>query len=205
MRPHRSVLAVVVGALLTLVTAAPAGALTDPLDGPYPQVHGELVTGLPATPSCTTTIVRDFPFKDTAYGADPPFTGDYVPTCAGPWSRVALTMSARVATGTQFDRIGDVLIGGAEVLHLTSAEGGSGETSWSVQRDVTDVSSLLTSRQPTYFIIGNQTDATYTGIFYGTLSLSFYAAGAGTTALPAADAVVPLSPRCRPRPAHPQR
>ena len=86
-------------------------------------------------------------------------------------------MSANVHTGTQFDRTGDVLIGGAEMLHLTTPEGESGQTDWSIQRDVTAYTSVLTRAQPTYFIIGNQTDSTYTGDFYGTLSLTFYARG----------------------------
>ena len=173
--------------------AAVAVAATDPLNGPYNEVHGELVTGLPSTPSCTDTITTAFPFKDTAYGSDPPFTGNYVPTCTGPWSKVVLTMSVDVMTGTQFDRIGDVLIGGVELLHLTTAEGESASTSWSIQRDVSEDASLFTSTQPTYFIIGNQTDSTYTGIFYGTLSLTFYSVGAGAPQAAAADKVVGLT------------
>jgi hypothetical protein len=184
--PRRFVVAVLA---LTLLGAGTASAVTDPLSGPYPQVHGEAVTGIPSTPSCTTTIVSGFRFHNTAYGADAPFTGDYVPTCVGPWSKVVLTMSAAVKTGTQFDRTGDVLIGGAELLHLTTAEGEAGETDWSIQRDVTEYASLLSTSEPTYFIIGNQTDGTYTGDFYGTLSLTFYA---GTAQVP--DRVIGLNP-----------
>lgn len=176
--------------VLVLLGAGTAGAVTDPVDGPYPQVHGELVTGIPTTKPCTTTIVKGFRFHNTAYGADKPFTGSYVPSCHGPWSKVVLTMSAFVRTGTQFDRIGDVLIGGVTFLHLTTPEGESGETDWSIQRDVTAYSRLLASRQPTYFIIGNQTDGTYTGDFFGSLSLTFY--GGSATGVP--DQVVGISP-----------
>ena len=172
-----------------------AGAsVTNPVTGPFPQVHGEAVTALPSTPSCTTTIVSDHRFHNTAYGADAPFTGDYVPTCAGPWSKVVLTLSAAVRTGTQFDRIGDVLIGGAELLHLTTPEGEAGQTSWTIQRDVTRYAALFGSRQPTYFIVGNQTDATYTGDFYGSLSLTFYGVDATTPAASTPDRVVGLNP-----------
>ncbi|MGZ6826320.1 MAG: peptide-N4-asparagine amidase, partial [Mycobacteriales bacterium] len=186
--PRRAVVALSVASLATALVGS-AAAVTDPVNGPYPQVHGEMVTGLPSTPACTTTVVKDFRFHNTAYGSDAPFTGDYVPTCTGPWSKVVLTMSASVRTGTQFDRIGDVLIGGVELLHLTTAEGEAGETTWSVQRDVTAYSSLLAQRQPVYFIIGNQTDSTYTGDFYGTLSLTFYR---GTATVP--DRVLGLNP-----------
>jgi hypothetical protein len=173
--------------------AAPVGVI-DPLNGPYPQVHGELVTDLPDAPSCTVDLVKDFRFHNTAYGSDAPFTGDYVPSCQGPWSKVVLTMSAKVKTGTQFDRIGDVLIGGVELLHLTTPEGESGETDWSIQRDVTRYASVLTSQQPAYFIIGNQTDSTYTGDFFGSLSLTFYAATADAPAAAAPDVVIGLNP-----------
>jgi hypothetical protein len=173
--------------------AAQAAPVTDPVHGPYPQVHGELVTGIPSTPSCTTTIVTGYRFHNTAYGSDAPFTGDYVPSCPGPWSKVVLTMSAAVKTGTQFDRIGDVLIGGVEMLHLTTAEGEAGETDWTISRDVTDYASVLGTTQPTYFIIGNQTDGTYTGDFYGTLSLTFYATSATTPAATVPDVVLGLN------------
>jgi hypothetical protein len=176
-----------------LTTGAVSAAPTDPLNGPYPQVHGELVTGIPAGPSCTVTVVKDYRFHNTAYGQDAPFTGSYVPGCAGPWSKVVLTMSATVKTGTQFDRIGDVLIGGVTLLHLTTPEGESGTTTWSIQRDVTAYSSVLASRQPAYFIIGNQTDGTYTGDFYGTLSLTFYR-GAVPAVPSVPDRVLGLSP-----------
>ncbi len=192
-------LAIVTAALTTVALLTPgavssAAAVTNPLTGPYPQVHGEAVTGVPSTPTCTTTIVTGYRFHNSAYGNDPPFTGDYVPTCRGAWSKVVLTMSALVKTGTQFDRIGDVLIGGAVFLHLTTPEGEAGETDWSIQRDVTAYASLLRSRQPTYFIIGNQTDATYTGDFYGSLSLTFYGASATSPAATTPDRVVGLSP-----------
>jgi hypothetical protein len=189
----RAVLVVALAAALMSVGALPASAATDPVNGPYPQVHGEMVTGVPSTPACTDTVVSDFRFHNTAYGGDAPFTGNYVPTCAGPWSKVVLTMTANVHTGTQFDRTGDVLIGGAELLHLTTPEGEAGQTDWSIQRDITSYASLLTTTQPTYFIIGNQTDGTYTGDFYGTLSLTFYGVGAGAPAASPADRVIGLN------------
>ena len=173
--------------------AGAAAAVTDPVNGPYPQVHGEMVTGLPSTPSCTDTIVSDYRFHNTAYGSDAPYTGNYVPACPGPWSKVVLTMSAQVKTGTQFDRIGDVLIGGVEMLHLTTPEGEAGETDWTIQRDVTAYSSVLGTRQPAYFIIGNQTDSTYTGDFYGTLSLTFYSTDDNSPAAVAPDQVIGLN------------
>jgi hypothetical protein len=185
-------------AILSCLVAGPGVAsavagVTDPVNGPYPQVHGEMVTGIPSTPSCTVTVAKDYPFHNTAYGSDPPFTGNYQPTCPGPWSKVVLTMSAKVATGTQFDRIGDVLIGGVEMLHLTTPEGEAGETDWTISRDVSQYASVLTDTQPAYFIIGNQTDSTYTGDFFGTLQLTFYGVDAKTPAITAPDDVIGLN------------
>lgn len=189
--PRRRLVAA--AAAVILATGATVAATATAATDPYPQVHGEMVTGIPSTPSCTDTIVTNYRFHNTAYGSDAPFTGDYVPTCSGPWSKVVLTMSANVHTGTQFDRIGDVLIGGIEMLHMTTPEGEAGETDWTIQRDVTAYSSILGTRQPTYFIIGNQTDSTYTGDFYGTLSLTFYATDAKTPAAVVPDQVVGLN------------
>ena len=192
--PRRLLVAVAALACLGSGSLVATAGVTNPVTGPFPQVHGEAVTQLPATPSCTTTIVSGYRFHNTAYGADAPFTGDYTPSCSGPWSKVVLTMSAMVKTGTQFDRIGDVLIGGAELLHLTTPEGEAGETSWTIQRDVTRYASLLSTRQPTYFIIGNQTDSKYTGDFYGTLSLTFYGVDATAPTASTPDQVVGLNP-----------
>ena len=175
---------------VTLLAGVAAADPVNPVTGPYTEVHGEMVTGIPASKPCSITLTKDFRFHNTAYGQDKPFTGTYTPTCKGPWSKVVLTMSATVKTGTQFDRIGDVLIGGVTMLHLTTAEGEDGQTSWTISRDVTDYAPVLAHVQPAYFIIGNQTDGTYTGDFYGTLRLDFYAG----TAPSGPDQVLGISP-----------
>ena len=146
--PSRRLLATLTAITCLFAGAGAAQAVTDPVNGPYPQVHGEMVTGIPSTPSCTDTVVTDFRFHNTAYGADAPFTGDYQPTCPGPWSKVVLTMTSKVKTGTQFDRTGDVLIGGIEMLHFTTPEGEAGETDWTISRDVSDYATIFGSRQP---------------------------------------------------------
>lgn len=176
--------------LIAVVVGRPANAApVNPVDGPFPQAHGELVTGIPPTTPCTTTLIKNAAFKNSAYGPDGAATGRYTPTCPGPWSMVVATISAYVDPGTQFDRIGELQVGGAELLHFTTPEGTNGRTTWSIQRDVTEASSLLKKPQRVWFQIGNVTDATYTGVFHGTVTLSFYA---GHAASP--DLVVPLNP-----------
>jgi hypothetical protein len=190
---RRHALAAAVALVVGLSGLTASADPVNPVDGPFPQAHGETVTDLPSTPTCTTTIVKDARFKNSAYGPDGAWSGSYAPTCSGPWSKVVVTMSADVEPGTQFDRIGELQLGGAELLHFTTPEGTSGRTTWSIQRDVTSYSSLFDRAQPVWFQIGNVTDGTYTGIFYGTVSLTFWSTSAASPAAASPDLVVPLS------------
>lgn len=165
------------------------------LQPPFTQVTGEVVTGVPDSPSCATVIVRDKAFADT-YGdqrdpANRPFTGDYIPTCRGPWSKVVLTMSARVEPTYQYDRIGDVRIGGAQLLRFTTPLGRPGRTTWQVERDVSHVAGLFTRRQPVHFLIGNTLEPPVTGVFYASLRLTFYSASRTAPPAGGVDLVLP--------------
>jgi hypothetical protein len=108
------------------------------------QVSAARPIPLPSSPSCTVTLmVHDFA---NSYGA--PFNGTYTPpaACPGPWAKAVLTLTSTVS-GVQFDRDVYVAIGHAVVLDGTTSEPcctGNAST-WTVQRDVTDVSALLTS------------------------------------------------------------
>lgn len=185
---------IVAATALALAASTAAGAdPVNPLDGPFPQAHGEMVTGLPSTPTCSTTVADDARFANSAYGPDGAWSGTYTPTCTGPWSKVVVTMSAYVEPGTQFDRIGELQIGGAELMHFTTPEGTTGRTTWSIQRDVTAYSSLFTAAQPVWFQIGNVTDSTYTGVFHGRVTLTFWSTGPAAPAAAHPDLVVPLS------------
>jgi hypothetical protein len=188
---HMRALLVVVALLLAVPAAA---AAQDPVDGPFPQRTGEMLTSVPSTRSCTVTVVKDYLFRNTAYGSDPPFRGTLAPPadCPGPWAKVVMTMSAYVDNGTQFDRLGDVTLGDAELLHLTTPEGTGATNSWQVQRDVTQYAPLLAGPQPVMFQLGNQTDSTYTGLFHGTLQFTYYETASGTPAGHHADAVLSL-------------
>ena len=188
--------AVALGALLTL----PAGA-TGP-DAAGPQVSGEQVVDVPPTESCTVDLAKDVSFRNTAYSdgkgtsPDVPFYGTYDPTCGtGPWAKVVVTLTASVDGGTQFDRIGDVMVNGIELLHFTTPEGEDGVTTWTSTRDVTAEAAGLTVSGPSYVQIGNQTDGTYTGIFHASASLTFYRATAAYPAPRQADQVLGVVPR----------
>jgi hypothetical protein len=152
-----------------------------------------------ATPACTVPLMTHYLFRNTYWNAAPPdrnFRGTYAPpsSCTGPWSKVVLIFSARVS-GTQFDRLADVYIGGAEVLSSSTSEpcctGSQRQyVHWSVQRDVTAYSALLAQQQPVAINIYNVWDSTYNGIYDASATLSFFR---GTPATAPPDAVVPVT------------
>ena len=136
-------------------------------------------------------MVHDFA---NSYGA--PYNGGYVPPvdCAGPWAKVVLTLTSTVG-GTQFDRDVYVAVGHAVVLDGTTSEPcctGNAST-WTVQRDVTHLTSLLQSAQPVQVELDNVNDSTYTGVYHTVVTLTFYETDATHPAPAVADAVIPVS------------
>lgn len=156
-------------------THAPAAR---PDDTEWPQATGERLLGTPTTQPCVQTIVKDYPFKNTAYGPDKNFHGRYRPPadCPGPWSRVVATISVHV-TGVQFDRVGDLRLGDVDVWAYSTSEprgDGAGVVTWTMSKDITDYTDLLLQRQRLSFEIGNVITGPYNGVYYGTLKLTFY-------------------------------
>lgn len=182
--------AVLLAGPATFVSAA--GAATLPALPTLQQESADPPITGPATTTCTETImVHDFAFS---YGQ--PYNGTYTPPagCPGPWAKVVLTFTGTVA-GVQFDRMLDVFVGHAEFLRGSTSEPcclGNAIT-WTVQRDVTQYSSLLTSPQPVTVHLDNVYNSTYTGIYQTTASLTFYQAGPGAPAAEAPDVVLPVS------------
>jgi hypothetical protein len=148
------------------------------------------------------TLAKDVSFRNTAYAngrgsaPDVPFYGTYRPTCGrGPWAKVVVTLKASVDGGTQFDRIGDVMVNGIELLHLTTPEGEDGLTTWTSTRDVTAEAAGLAVPGSSYVQIGNQTDSTYTGVFHASAFLTFYRATRSHPAPRQAHQVLGIVPR----------
>jgi hypothetical protein len=156
------------------------------------QVSAEMPVAAPHTHSCTVSLMtHDFA---NSYGA--PYNGTYSPPagCRGPWAKVVLTLTSTV-DGTQFDRDVYVAIGHAVVLDGTTSEPccTGNATTWTVQRDVTDITALLAKPQPVQVELDNVNDKTYTGVYHTLLSLTFYVTDAHTPAGPHPDVVVPVS------------
>jgi hypothetical protein len=156
------------------------------------QVSAEMPVVVPQTHSCKVTLMTH-DFKNS-YGS--PYNGTYTPPagCRGPWAKVVLTLTSTVA-GTQFDRDVYVAIGHAVVLDGTTSEPcctGNAST-WTVQRDVTDITALLRTPQPVQVELDNVNDSTYTGVYHTIVSLTFYATGAHTPVGVHPDRVLPVS------------
>jgi hypothetical protein len=173
-------------------TAPAAPSVTSPT-GTQQQVEADRPIPVPDTRSCTETLmVHDFA---NSYGA--PYTGTYTPPagCPGPWARVVLTLTSTVG-GVQYDRDVYVAIGDAIVLDGSTSEPcctGSNAVTWTVQRDMTPYTALLSSSQPVRVELDNVQNSTYTGIYHTVVTLTFYEPGRNAPAPAEPDVVLPVS------------
>ncbi|KAJ6796406.1 peptide-N4-(N-acetyl-beta-glucosaminyl)asparagine amidase A-like [Iris pallida] len=162
------------------------------------------ITPPPNSTHCSTLVLtHDFAYTYTK----PPVTSLYNPpthcTPRAPPSLAVLEFSS-TCIGRQFDRIFGVWLGGAEILRSCTAEPRASGIAWSVQKDITSYSSLLSRPQTLAVYLGNIVDATYTGVYHVNVSIHLYfdhraadkkkasaaaAAGFGSPA----DLIVPLS------------
>ncbi|WHZ18334.1 MAG: hypothetical protein OJF55_000483 [Rhodanobacteraceae bacterium] len=104
---------------------------------------------------------------------------DYTPPagCNGPWNKVVFKADFNVTTGRQFDRTASVWIGGVNLYFGTTQEpSASRSPSWHVERDVTELSSLLMSAHPGNAVVYNIFNGTYNGSITGSAELDFYPA-----------------------------
>ena len=190
---HR--LGVLGGAAVLLVTALGAGTATA-ADGPIETGYQNPVTALPPvsrppTPHCAVTVMQN-DFGNTI--SSPPYTGTVTPPehCPGPWNKVVLDWSGSVQ-GRQYDRLAGVWIGGAEVLRTSTPEPTPAGISWHLEKDVSSFIPLLRTSQPLAVSLGNVVNATYTGVYHMTLTLTYYQADRRYPAARTADQVLPLS------------
>jgi hypothetical protein len=186
-----AVAAALAGAGIAVVPAA-AGGPTLPTDTQQ-QVSADRPVPVPPTPHCTERLMT----HDFANSYGDLFTGTYTPPagCPGPWATVVMTLTSTVG-GVQFDRDVYVAVGHAILLDGTTSEPcctGSNSTTWTVQRDVTDLSSLLMSPQQVQVELDNVNTSTLTGIYHTTLDLSFYQPDAAHPAPATPVAVLPVT------------
>ncbi|XP_030449792.1 peptide-N4-(N-acetyl-beta-glucosaminyl)asparagine amidase A [Syzygium oleosum] len=174
--------------LLLFLLAAAAAAASFPdrfrkrpsLPGRSPQQYIELTRPLPSSllpAACAHRIVAHS-FAHTI--GSPPFSAPYSPPppsplCPSPpWSAVVLELSAS-SRGDQYDRIAAVWLGGAELLRTSTAEPNDGGVFWTVRKDVTRYSSLLSrSNLEVTMMLENIINDEFTGIYHVNVTLLFY-------------------------------
>jgi len=163
-----------------------------PAIGTRTVATAELLVSRPPGPSCTVPLFAGIDFIGFS-----PFPLTYAPPadCAGPWRQVVLEADYDVTAGRQFDRTAAIQVGGANVYFGTTMEPGSTTArAWHVERDVTELSSLLAAPQAGEAILYNVVDDTYTGHLHGSARLVFYPAHGASAPGPSVPAVVlPLS------------
>ncbi|MEP9381383.1 peptide-N4-asparagine amidase [Nocardioides cheoyonin] len=189
-RRAAAVAALLALAVVPVVVAGPVSAADTPVFG---TDHDDPTTAdkpvsKPDTRSCTERVVDhgfdDFDVYTHAYA---------VPAgCAGPWSKVVLTMHGSVK-GVQYDRLGWMSIGDVPVLKFSTPEPSADGIEWTVEKDLTPYAALLRSPQTVKFFLGNVVNDTYTGVLDMTVDLTFYTTSEAWPAAETADDVVPLA------------
>ncbi len=183
----RALLAVaaLVVALVTPSVASAASFVEPYTDNP---VTAEPPVSRPAGPHCTVTLADHF-MSNAPDGSPQNFSGTLTPPagCPGQWAKVVMDYTVTVS-GRQFDRFGDVNIGGTEVYWGTTEEpSGATPITYTVSKDLTEYSALLHSPQPFRGGIINYTSDVYTGVYDQTVTLTYYS-GRAPAGVP--DAVV---------------
>src|SRR6201996_4065591 len=168
-----------------------AGTAGSPIETNYQDpVRALPPVSRPPVPHCTVTVMQhDFA---NSYGA--PFTGTVTPpaACPGPWTKVVMDWTGRVA-GRQYDRLAGVWLGGAEIFRTSTPEPDPAGISWHVAKDISAFIPLLTRSEPLVADLGNIVDSTYTGVYHMTMTFTYYQAQGRYRPAAHADQIVPLS------------
>ena len=119
-----------IGAVLACSVPASAGNevnYQDPLTAAPPIAR-------PPTQSCSVTVMQDFAFNSSV--GQGVFNGTLAPpaACPGPWSKVVLDFTGKVA-GRQFDRLMNVWVGGTEVFQSSTPEPDPDGITWHVEHN----------------------------------------------------------------------
>lgn len=142
----------------------------------------------PQGKSCQVVLFDNLQFTDFN-----PKSFTYTPpaNCPGPWQKVVFSANFAVTAGVQFDRTGNIFVGGVPIYFGTTAEPSSDfGPNWHVETDLTEYSNLFATAQSGQVDLGNLVNDQYTGIISGSAILQFYP---GTPATAPFDSVLPLS------------
>jgi hypothetical protein len=176
-----------IGAAQAQVVIAPS----NPEVGSSNPVTAEPPITVPNVKPCTVSLFTNAAFDNfnaTAFNYAPPAG------CPGPWAKVVLTADFTVSAGNQFDRSAWFYLGDINIFFGSTAEPRSNlSPSWHIERDVTDLTSILKTAQPGSASIGNTVNSVDTSAIFASATLEFFPATpfAPTPATP--DIVVGLS------------
>ncbi|MFB9690792.1 peptide-N4-asparagine amidase [Amycolatopsis plumensis] len=170
-----------IGAVLSSLLLLPGIASASPVvegDTDDPVTAAPAVTR-PDTPHCSVTLADGFR-SNAADGSPRFYEGTLTPpkACPGPWAKVVMDQTVTVS-GRQYDRIGDLKIGGTEVWWGTTEEpSGEGRRAitYHFDKDLTPYSALLRTPQPFHGGVENYTSPIYTGVYAQTVTLTYYQA-----------------------------
>ncbi|KAJ8769427.1 hypothetical protein K2173_002917 [Erythroxylum novogranatense] len=153
-----------------------SSSLSRTLASHKPQKYFEVARPLPSdhlTPSRTLHIIHHS-FANTI--DHPPFTTPYSPPsdCPSPWSHVTLEFHAK-SRGDQYDRISGLWLGGVELLRTSTAEPTQNGVFWTVRKDITRYSSVLSEKHLNFtMMLENIINSVYTGIYHVDVKIFFY-------------------------------
>ena len=145
----------------------------------------------PSTTPCTVQLFTNLDFADfnsKFFSYTPPAD------CPAPWAAVVLEADWSVDAGRQFDRTGNIWIGGTNVYFGTTAEPSHDVMrTWHTESNLTDYSPLFTTPQGGRVDLFNLVNATYTSHIHGSAALQFYPLTQGQQPPQTASVVLPMA------------
>jgi hypothetical protein len=182
--------------VIALAVPGPATAQSDPVIGSSNVATADPPIPSPSSTPCTVTLFENLQFADFN---SKPFDFEPPADCPRPWQKVVLSADYSVTMGRQFDRTAEIWLGGAIIYFGTTQEPqATVAPSWHIERDLTGYSALFAEAhggQATLGnFVGNSGGVDYTGIIFGTATLSFYPGVPTVTDHPRRpDVLLPLS------------
>jgi hypothetical protein len=188
------VVALITGSFLAGSGAVQAQVVLAPLTpqvGSSNPVTAEPPITVPNVKPCTVSL-----FTNAAFDNFNATTFNYAPpaACPGPWAKVVLTADFTVSAGNQFDRSAWFYLGDINIFFGSTAEPRSNLSPfWHIERDVTDLTSVLKTAQPGSATIGNIVNSVDTSTIFANAALEFFPATPFAPAPATPDIVIGLS------------
>lgn len=173
----------------TAAAPRPAAPASVPL-GSSPSVTADPPAAHPSTKPFTAALFHDFTFADFS---SHPFRFAPPASARQRWAKIILIGDFSVSAGRQFDRSGEISVGGTNIYFGTTAEPSDRSSpAWHFERDLTDYAALFKTAHAGEITLGNIVDAKYTGVIHGSAHLLFYPAAKNAVLPDVPDLALPL-------------